>query len=206
MILLPYERFSIVTKLHPQAARRRLTTLVKPSAGWEWFWGTPRSFEGWIKDRDFRLNFASPKYHAVIQGTISRENSGSIIRISMRPRGLYIAFMLLIAGLLGYLALLSLWKILLPAPTHNAAVLVEPSACWAPILMSILAYTLFIVSFKLDSTRARALFCALFEDGTLEDMARSDAIRKTVIVASLALAACLIWMVLARAVVFTLAH
>lgn len=165
MMLLPYECLTIETRLSPEEARRKLTSVVEPRSWFRSFGSGHKPYQGEVSGYEFKVTrviLYRNSFLPVIKGEIHPEGNGSAIHITMRPHILVLVFVAVWLGYAGYLFLSYLGDIILSSlQIHTAQI--YPIVLLAPGALLVFGYALLMGGFKLESVKSKAFFQELFE-------------------------------------------
>ena len=164
MILLPYERSTIKTSLTPQVVQQRLSEQVEARQFLgRWFWERHKPYEGEVDDEGFtiqRIIYTRNSFRPAIHGKIQPEMGGCLIKITMRPSLLVLAFLVI-------------WVLIWCGPVWTAIVsfLANPETSQAssnPIVLfsaviPFVIYFVVLISFKIEAYRSKRFLLDLFD-------------------------------------------
>lgn len=179
MKFFPFERLKITTKLSTDEAIRRVVNVTEPQRYFRWFATDHKPYEGKVEGYQFQIsrviNYRN-SFLPMIHGEILPEMRGSSIRITMRPHGLVIAFMIFWLGGVGFFFLMMLSTFVSAAMQGTRG---NPSALLIPAGMFAFGYLLIMGGFKFESAKSKKFFCELFEAEDVEESGLLNPIEST---------------------------
>ena len=163
MILFPYERSTIKTSLTPQAVQQRLSEQVEPRQFLgRWFWANHKPYEGEVNDEGFtilRIIYTRNSFRPVIQGKIQPEMGGCLIKVTMRPSFLVLAFVV-IWGLMMCIPIWSAIYSFFSSPEVSQSL---SDMALIPVGIAVVISIVMLVSFKIEAYRSKRFLLDLFD-------------------------------------------
>jgi hypothetical protein len=164
---LPYEHYTLITKLSPDVARKRLAENIEPPkiAITQIFKSTyTKPYKGHFSNNSFEMSrviTGRNSFLPIIRGWVSPQMTGAQIFITMRPVIAVIIFMFFWLGVVGLVCLggiiifIAHFKQILHNGFSPAAVI--------PYGMFAFGYLLCTLSFKYESKKSKAFLANLLE-------------------------------------------
>ncbi len=158
MRFLPYDCFTIKTRLSTDEVIIIIHGFVETKK-WIWKWSSNhKPYMGEVNKDKFRIikvNWYRNSFLPLISGEILPSLDGSIIRVSMRPFGEVIAFMLLLFGFLWYGLLNMIGDWMLYVTQIKPMTIVSYDGMSKTIIEIIIIYAIFLCAYKFESIRSR---------------------------------------------------
>ena len=156
MAFVPYEHFTIDTRLPFNEAVDRIARLVEPRQFFRWpFSRQHKEFEGTVTAQDFRISriiHYRNSFLPIIKGQFARTPLGTRLSVKMTLHPLVIAFMII-------------WSVAASLGTMMALLKSDvKAALFAPLLMLAFIYLLATAAFKWESHKARNRLRELFAE------------------------------------------
>ena len=171
MKFFPFERLKITTKYSADEAISRLANVTEPRRYFRWFATDHKPYEGKVEGYQFQIsrviNYRN-SFLPMIHGKVLPEMPGSSIRITMRPHGLVIAFMIFWLGSVGFFFLAMLVSFISSATQNNMG---DLSMLLIPGGMFAFGYALILGGFKFESIKSKKFLRELFQAEEVEEIA-----------------------------------
>jgi hypothetical protein len=164
MMLLPYERLVIRTRLSPAEVRRKLANVVEQRQQFGFFSSGHKPYQGQVNEFGFNVTRAGSyrnTFRPAVKGRICPEVDGCSIHITMRPHVLLlfqfvVTWVVLFACLLD--GLFALFSHIFGVETTTSL----PGLSMLGLLFA-LGYGILLGAFKLESAKSKRFFRELFE-------------------------------------------
>jgi hypothetical protein len=167
MKYLPFENYTLVSRLSVEEARRRLYEQLEPGRSFGFrFLGkkTTKPYEGDIEYDNFYINRIiryRNSFLPMITGHFVPTGSRIFIKIKMRPAIWVLVFMCFWMGVVGLVCLFMIFGAFKEWPKSNGKGF-SPMV-FIPFIMFLFGWTLSYFSFTYESRKAREFLATLFE-------------------------------------------
>lgn len=157
MKFLPYEKYNRYTRLSLEAVHQRLADNIEQRAKSE-SKNTTKPYRGQLTNETFHISRVIDyrnSFLPVTNGVYSRENGVTRIRIRMQLDNTYLVFYAIWMGLVGCTGVL--------APFWAASGKGFDGQSLMPMGMFVLGYVIMIISFKVESGKAKKFLATLLD-------------------------------------------
>jgi hypothetical protein len=169
MLLLPYERFVIRTRLDPNTVLSRIDGIMERSIGWFGllYANEGKPYHGKLEDNRFELNrniHFRNSFLPVIKGRVNPDVQGSIILVAMRLNFCVMIFLTIWFGGLFYGLCSGLMEII------QAGTFAITGYAFLPLGLLLFGYLLTMICFKIEAFRSTNFLSDLLEAQQLIDL------------------------------------